>query len=78
MKGKDMQKKIIIELDGASSGQLQTLTAELALGMLPWKRYLKYKIKTSGKTYKLQALSYKHQSLKASSSKRQAASLTRW
>ena len=77
MKGRDMQK-IIIEVEGASTGQLHTLTADLALGMLPWKKYIKYKIKTAGKSYKLQALSYKHQSLKASGSKRQAASLTRW
>ena len=71
-------QKIIIEVEGASTGQLHTLTADLALGMLPWKKYIKYKIKTAGKSYKLQALSYKHQSLKAASSKRQAASLTRW
>ena len=71
-------QKITIEIEGASTGQLHTLTADLALGMLPWKKYIKYKIKTAGKTYKLQALSFKHQSLKASSSKRQAASLTRW
>ena len=61
MKGRDMQKKIVIELEGASSGQLQTLTAELALGMLPWQRYLKYKIKTGGKQYKLQPLRFRHQ-----------------
>jgi|TARA_X000001388_G_scaffold50198_1_gene36238 hypothetical protein len=71
MKGRDMQK-ITIEIEGASTGQLHTLTADLALGMLPWKKYIKYKIKTAGKSYKLQALSFKHQSLKASSSKRQA------
>jgi len=65
-------QKITIEIEGASTGQLHTLTADLALGMLPWKKYIKYKIKTAGKSYKLQALSFKHQSLKASSSKRQA------
>ena len=65
-------QKITIEVEGASTGQLHTLTADLALGMLPWKKYIKYKIKTAGKSYKLQALSFKHQSLKASSSKRQA------
>ena len=65
-------QKITIEVEGASTGQLHTLTADLAIGMLPWKKYIKYKIKTAGKSYKLQALSFKHQSLKASSSKRQA------
>ena len=30
-----MQKKIVIELEGASSRQLQTLAAELALGLQP-------------------------------------------
>jgi len=70
-------QKITIEIEGASTGQLHTLTADLALGMLPWKKYIKYKIKTAGKSYKLQALSFKHQGIKKSS-KRQAPSLTRW
>ena len=70
-------QKITIEIEGASTGQLHTLTADLALGMLPWKKYIKYKIKTAGKSYKLQALSFKHQSIKKSS-KRQAPSLTKW
>jgi hypothetical protein len=66
MKGRDMQKKIVIELEGASSQQLQTLAAELALGLQPWKRYLKYKIKTGGKQYKLQPLRFKHQTQRPS------------
>ena len=49
-----MTKKIIVELQ-ASSGQLKSFVADLALSMDPWKRYCKFKIKTGGKIYKLQA-----------------------
>ena len=59
-KRKRMTKKIIVELQ-ASSGQLKSFVADLALSMDPWKRYCKFKIKTGGKIYKPQAPSFKHQ-----------------
>tara|TARA_R100001440_G_scaffold22028_1_gene35942 strand:- start:428 stop:661 length:234 start_codon:yes stop_codon:yes gene_type:complete len=66
-------KKITIEVDRATDGQVKTLLADLAIQMEPWQRYIKYKIKNGNTTYKRQAfrMSVKDYGLKK---KRQAPS----
>ena len=49
-------KKITIEVDRATEGQVKTLLADLSIQMEPWQRYIKYKIKNGNTTYKRQAL----------------------
>ncbi len=51
-----MMKKITIEVDRATDGQVKTLLADLSIQMEPWQRYIKYKIKNGNTTYKRQAL----------------------
>tara|TARA_Y100000593_G_scaffold71578_1_gene131440 strand:- start:35 stop:250 length:216 start_codon:yes stop_codon:yes gene_type:complete len=51
-----MMKKITIEVDRATDGQIKTLLGDLAIQMEPWQRYIKYKIKNGNTTYKRQAL----------------------
>lgn len=47
-------KKITIEVDRATEGQVKTLLADLSIQMEPWQRYIKYKIKNGNTTYKRQ------------------------
>ena len=54
-------KKITIEVDRATDGQVKTLLADLSIQMEPWQRYIKYKIKNGNRTYKRQALTIKPQ-----------------
>jgi len=49
-------KKITIEVDRATDGQVKTLLADLSIQMEPWQRYIKYKIKNGNTTYKRRAL----------------------
>ena len=49
-------KKITIEVDRATDGQVKTLLADLSIQMEPWQRFIKYKIKNGNRTYKRQAL----------------------
>ena len=49
-------KKITIEVDRATDGQVKTLLADLSIQMEPWQRYIKYKIKNGNTPYKRQAL----------------------
>ena len=39
--------KIIIEVDKATEGQVKSLIADVAMTIDPWKRFIKYKIKSS-------------------------------
>ena len=49
-------KKITIEVDRATDGQVKTLLADLTIQMERWQRFIKYKIKNGNTTYKRQAL----------------------
>ena len=53
---KEKMTKIIIEVDKATEGQVKSLIADVAMTIEPWKRFIKYKIKSGNKVYKRKAL----------------------